>query len=258
MIQTIDFDIVELHSMKKYPKLLYYIGDTSLLSRPKISVVGTRHPTQYTKQLTHEICLKLSQNGMCIVSGGAMGVDAIAHNAAGASNTIMVAGTGLDKRYPAVNKKLIESIEKQGLVLSQFEEKKSSNAWHFPLRNELVVALSDTLIVMQADRDSGTMRSVEYAKKMGKKIYVLSHRAGESAGSNDLIYTNDATPIVDVDSFVEQFSTADVSKEEDSFLLYCQSNPSYDEAVQRYATEVFEYELLGKITIRNGQIFIGV
>ena len=61
---------------------------------------------------------KLSQVGICIVSGGAIGIDTLAHKGAGTSNTIMVAGTGLDKRYPAINKNMILDIEENGLVLS--------------------------------------------------------------------------------------------------------------------------------------------
>lgn len=93
MIQTIDFHIPELECMKVYPKSLYYIGNTALLSRPKISIVGTRHPITYTKLFTSEIARKLSLAGVCIISGGAQGVDGIAHQSAGVSNTIMVAVT---------------------------------------------------------------------------------------------------------------------------------------------------------------------
>lgn len=93
MIHTLDFHIPELECMKVYPQTLFYKGNLSLLTRPKISIVGTRHPNSYTKMMTAEIARKLSNVGMCIVSGGAQGVDGIAHNFAGVSNTIMVAVT---------------------------------------------------------------------------------------------------------------------------------------------------------------------
>ncbi len=257
MIKTIDFHIPELDAMKKYPKEIFYIGNAELLKRPKISIVGSRKPNQYARQFSHEIASKLSQAGVCIVSGGAIGVDAICHKAAGANNTIMVAGTGLDKRYPAINRNIIEEIEKKGLVLSQFQAGVPSNKYNFPLRNELVVALGDILIVTYADINSGTMRSVEYALKMGKEVYVLPHRIGESDGTNKLLNKGLAQAIYDVDEFVAKFGCVKENNiVRDEFLEYCKTNPTYDEAIAKFGAKIFEYELSGKIIVKNGKIFI--
>lgn len=173
MIQQIPFHILELDSMKKYPSELFYIGNTQLLKKRKISIVGTRRPNSYTKEFTHKLSSKLSNSGFCIVSGAALGVDAIAHNAAGFNNTIAVVANGLDIRYPSVNKNLISNIEKDGLMLSAYKEKEKARNYTFVLRNEIVVALGEVLIVTQADEKSGTLTSVEYALKMGKKVYTL-------------------------------------------------------------------------------------
>jgi len=257
MIQTIDFHLQELDCMKKYPKKLFYIGNALLLKKTKISIVGSRSPNQYAKQLIHEISTKLSQVGICIVSGGAIGIDAISHNAAGANNTIMIAGTGLDKRYPSINKNLIQKIEKEGLVLSQFQAGVPSNKYNFPMRNELIVALGDILIVAYADLNSGTMRSIEYALKMNKEIYVLPHRINESNGTNKLLDKGIAKAIFNVDEFITKFSK--IQNEDntvDKFLQYCQNNPTYDEAIIKYGAKVFEYELGGKIKINQGKIFL--
>lgn len=253
MIQTIDFHVPELEAMKVYPSPLYFLGNPTLLKRPKISIVGTRHPITYTKIYTQELARKLSNAGVCIVSGGAQGVDGIAHQSAGVANTIMVAGTGLDIRYPSLHVKLIESIEKEGLVLSQFEAGQPSLKWNFPLRNELIVALGEVLIVTQADLKSGTMRSVEFALKMQKPIYVLPHRLGESEGTNHLLSRGLATPLYDIDAFVAQFGESTLTCNDD-FLHYCSTQPLYHEAVEKFAGKVFEYECLGKIKVENGRI----
>ena len=256
-IKKIDFHISELDSMKKYPKNLYYIGNINLLQKTKVSIVGSRSPNQYARQCIHQISNKLSNAGICIVSGGAMGIDAIAHTGAGSSNTIMVAGTGLDKRYPSVNRNMIQEIENDGLVISQFEAGVPSNRWNFPLRNEVVVALSDILIVAYADINSGTIKSVEYAVKMGKEIYVLPHRIGESDGTNKLLEDGIAKAIYNVDEFISKYQNSGcINSNEDIFLAYCKSNPTYDEAVNEYGTKVFEYELEGKIEIINGIIYV--
>lgn len=256
MIATLEMHVAALESMKKYPKELFYKGESALLQRKKISIVGSRKPNQYARELTHILASKLSQNGLCIVSGGAIGTDAIAHKAAGAKNTIMVAGTGLDKRYPAVNTKIIQAIEEEGLVLSQFQAGTPSQKYNFPLRNELVVALGEVLVVMYADENSGTMRSVEYAKKMGKKIYVLPHRVGESAGTQRLLERGEAEAIYNVDAFVSRFSERMTTEgKRDDFLEYCSTHPSYEEAVKKFAQKVFEYELRAEIEIKNGKIY---
>jgi len=257
MIKEINFHINHLDAMKKYPKNIFYIGNTDLLKKRKISIVGTRKPNSYTKQYTHELAKLLSKNDICIVSGAAMGVDAISHHAAGSHNTIAVAGTGLDIRYPAVNKKLIEDIEKNGLILSQFPIKTPSQRYNFPIRNELVVALGEILIVTQADENSGTMRSVEFAIKMGKPIFVLAHRIGESIATNKLLEDGLATPIYDVNSFISDFlGFKKQIKHKDEFLEYCKNTPTYDEVMKQFPEKLFEYELNGKIKIENGLIFV--
>ena len=186
-----------------------------------------------------------------------MGVDAIAHNSAGVDNTIMIAGTGIDIRYPKINSKLIQDIEEQGLVLSQFKSHSPSTKYNFPLRNELVVALGDILIVSQADLNSGTMRSVEYALKMNKQIYVLAHRIGESLGTNQLLIDSKAKAIYNIDEFVSKYTGVSKSKKiKDEFFEFCSHNPTYEDAIIKYPTRVFEAELSGDIIVQNAKIYI--
>ena len=255
MTGTIDFRISELEAMKRYPETLYYRGSTGLLESRKVSIVGTRRPGAYTKSAVQQLAAALSKRGVTVVSGAAMGVDALAHRGAGAERTIAVLGCGLDHRYPAVNASLIEEIEKRGLVLSQFEPDFRATPWSFVVRNELVVALGEVLIVGEADRGSGTMRSVEYALKMGKSIYVLPHRLGESEGTTDLLKEGAAEAIYDIEEFASRFATgAEKSEEADDFTAFCKSSPTYEEAVKRFGDRVFEAELEGMIAVQDGRI----
>lgn len=257
MIQIVDFQIDALRDMKKYPEKLYCLGNLELLRSKKISVVGSRKPNQYARNITQELCSKLSHIGVKIVSGGAMGIDAIAHKSAGAQNTIMVAGTGLDTRYPSINKALIAEIEHKGLVLSQFAAGIPSQKYNFPLRNELIVALGEVLVVAYADLGSGTMRSVEYAQKMGKEIYVLPHRIGESEATNKLLQKGEAKAIYDIESFVAMFMDEEQKGlEEDEFLNYCRANPNYEDLMKYDAQKLFAYELQGIIEIKNNKIYV--
>ena len=253
-IKTINHKIKELKSMKKYPSELFYIGNTNLLQKPKISIVGSRHPNSYGKNFTSELSRELSSAGVCIVSGVAMGIDAIAHTNAGYDNTIAVVANGLDIKYPKVNKNIISSIEKQGLVLSQFREGSVAKKFSFVQRNEIVVALGDVLIITYADFNSGSLRSAEFALKMGKQIYVPPHRINESNGTNELLNKQLAKPIYNIKQFIEELGYKTIREEKDEFIEFCLINPTYDEAIFKYPTKVFEYELKGKIKIENGTI----
>ena len=219
MSQILTKHIPDLEGMKKYPPTLFYKGNLDLLQRPKVSIVGTRRPSNYTRQCTYTLANALAKRGVCVVSGAAMGVDTIAHTGAGEENTIAVVANGLEMRYPAVNQNLIANIENKGLVLSQFNDGFRATGWSFVVRNELVVALGDSLIVTEADLNSGSMRSVEYALKMGKEIFVLPQRLDESLGTNHLLHTLNATAIHDIEAFASTFGQiADDGMEKDDFF----------------------------------------
>ena len=257
MINKLDFKIDELTSMKKHPNEIFYIGNTELLKKRKVAIVGTRKPNLYSKEFTYKLASKLSNANICIVSGAAMGVDAIAHQGAKSDNTIAVVANGLDIKYPSVNKSLIIDIENNGLVLSAYKEKEKAKNYTFVLRNEIVVALGEVLIVTQADIDSGSLSSVDYALKMGKKIYTIPHRINESLGTQKLLQKGLIEVIYDIDEFVEKLSgKKSIQPQDDEVLNYCSFNPLYEDAFAKYSNKIFEYELEGKIKIENGKVYI--
>jgi DNA processing protein len=257
MIVPIIEAIPELDAMKKYPKELYAIGNQELLKRPKVSIVGTRRPSNYTKQFTYALAQALSSRGVAIVSGAAMGVDSIAHHAGKPENSIAVVANSLDVRYPAINKNLIEAIERQGLMLSQFPATFKATPWSFVVRNELVVALGDVLIVTEADENSGSMRSVEFALKMGKEIYVLPQQLDESRGTNSLLEKGLAKPIYNIETFADGYGvepSSDILKDE--FFYFCQKSPTLDSAIEKFEERVYEAELEGIIRIEGGLVHL--
>jgi len=257
MHTTLPFSIPELSSMKHYPDQLYYRGDLRLLYRPKISIVGTRRPNPYTRAITFELAKKLSLSGVTVVSGAAAGVDAIAHQGSGADNTIAILPSGINVRYPSANAELIESIENKGLTISPFEPDFTTREWSFVVRNEIVVALGDALIVTEADIGSGSMRSVEYALEMGKSIYVLPHRIRESTATRALLREGKAIAIDDIDLFVAQVSQKGRNAIEDTlFVSFCRTNPTYEEVVAKFPSDIFEAELSGVIEVRNGRVVV--
>ena len=247
----------ELNSMKTYPPEIFYAGNTELLKRVKVSIVGSRKTSKYSREMTHKLALTLSKAGVCVVSGGAMGVDAVAHLGAGASNTIAVLPCGINIKYPSVNKNLLTDIQNKGLLLSQFKEDEKARPWSFVVRNELVVALGDVLVVAEAELESGSMRSIEFALKMGKEIFVFPHRLGESSATNMLLKEGKAKAIYDIDIFVSRFGSLDKSKEQaDEFILFCQNSPTYEETLLKFPSRVFEAELNAEIEVKNGKVFL--
>jgi len=255
MGKSVNRHIKELENMKKYPKKLFFRGNLSLIDRVKVSIVGTRKPSNYTRVFTYNLAQALSKRGVCIVSGGAMGVDTLAHCGAKEDNTIMVVANGLDIYYPSLNRELIQNVEKKGLMISQFENGFKATNWSFVVRNEIVVALGDILIVTECDIKSGSMRSVEYALKMGKKIYVLPHRLGESLGTMKLVEDDRAEFIYDIDRFASMFGVeVDDDIVKDDFFYFCQKSPTFEECVKEFGSRVYEAELEGIISVEDGVV----
>ena len=238
--------------MKKYPNELFYKGNPALLKKRKISIIGTRRPSSYTKKFTHMLSTQLSKRNIIIVSGAAIGVDAISHFSAGPENTIAVVANGLDIKYPAINSKLITSIEEKGLMLSAYKNKEKARNYTFVHRNEIVVSLGEVLIVTEADQKSGSLTSVKYALDMGKKVYTLPHRLEESIGTQKLVSKGLIEPIYDLEKFLNSFG--EIIKEDDELTKYLNSFPLYEEAIKKYANKIFELELEGQIRIENGYI----
>ncbi len=254
MIKKLDFLPNELNSLKNPPKELYYIGNIALLKKKKISIVGTRKPINYTKEMTYKLSSSLSKAGFCIVSGAAMGVDAIAHKAS-FPNTIAIMPNSLDIIYPKINQTLIKSIYKDALALSEYKSETKATKYSFVIRNRIVVALGDFLIITEADENSGSLRSAQIASKLGKQIYVLSHRVNESKGTQQLLKLNLAKPIYDVDEFISKF-VDHVDQSGDKFLEFCKNSPTLKEALLKYGDMVYEYELDGKIEIKNLKVYL--
>ena len=242
--------------MKSYPDTIYFKGNPDLLLRTKVAIVGSRRASQYSLQVTYRLARALAKAGAVVVSGAAMGVDASAHRGAGAESTIAVLPCGIDLKYPAVNADLIEEIGEKGLLLSQFIPGFKATPWSFVTRNEVVVALSKVLVVTDAALESGSMRSVEFAKEMGKKIYVLPHRLGESEGTNMLLKSGEAEAIYDIEEFAQIFTDGHLLPREcDPFMEFCKKQPTYEEALERFSQELFEAELEGKIVVKSGRVF---
>jgi len=253
-MQTFNEIPQEFTKIKTPPKQLFYSGNLSLLDKPKVAIVGARSMLNYTRMLVHELSSKLAHAGVVVVSGAALGVDAAAHRAA-IKSTIAVMPTSLDQIYPKTNKEMIEQIYKEALAISEYPKGSRSNKYSFIERNRLVTALSDAVVIAQADSSSGSMHSARWAIEQGKELFVLPQRVGESNGTNALLASGDAQIIDNIDTFVERFGVLS-EQIDDELLNWCSKNSDYEEAYRRFGEQLLEYELNGKIAIENAKVIL--
>ena len=155
----------------KYPPFVIWTeGNADLLKESCIGVVGSRMPHSYSVDATRS--LVISNKDKVIVSGLAKGIDTIAHQEA--KKTIAVLGCGIDYIYPQANKQLYKQIlDNNGLLISEYPEITKPLSFHFPFRNRLIAALSNTLYVMECKRNSGTTTAINDALELGRNVKVL-------------------------------------------------------------------------------------
>jgi DNA processing protein len=174
------------------PMCLYVRGDASILAKPGIAVVGTRHPTPYGLGMSERLSCDLSAHGLIIISGLARGVDTAAHrgtvNAKG--KTIAVFGTGVDVMYPRENGKLAEQILScGGALISEFPIGSFAAPQNFPIRNRIISGLSVGVLVLEAGEYSGTRITARCALEQSREVYAVPGNVTNklSWGPNTLI-----------------------------------------------------------------------
>lgn len=159
------------------PAVLYYTGDISGLDdEVSIAVVGTRKSNDYTIEVTKWLCEALARAGAVVISGCAVGIDAMAHFGAlkGKGRTIAVLGCGIDVNYPAENNLLKQEILKRGgALISELPPKTNTNSKYFPIRNRLIAGLSLGVLITHAPSRSGSLITAEHALEQGKEVYCV-------------------------------------------------------------------------------------
>lgn len=166
-----------LKNIENPPIVLYIKGDISKLNLQKmIGVVGTRKITSYGEQITKLFSFDLALSGFTIVSGLAMGVDAIASWSAieAGGKTVAVLGNGVDLAFPTSNEKLYDRIlESGGAIVSEFPLGQSPTIGSFPSRNRIIAGLSLGVLVTEGAEDSGSLITADYAFKFGRKVFAV-------------------------------------------------------------------------------------
>ena len=157
------------------PVLLYVKGDPALLSRQSIAVVGARSATPQGEANAEAFATVLSQGGLGIVSGLALGIDAAAHRGglAGPGSTVAVIGTGADRIYPARNATLARRIAEAGVIVSEYPLGTAPLAHNFPRRNRLIAGLAKGVLVVEAALKSGSLITARLAIDCGREVFAI-------------------------------------------------------------------------------------
>ncbi len=165
----------QLAALADGPPEFYALGDVSLLHRPQVAVVGSRHPTAAGQRIAAQITRDLVAAGLAITSGLARGIDAAAHEAALAAGgaTIAICGCGLDICYPREHRGLFERIARHGLLVSEFPPGTPPRAPHFPQRNRIISGLSRGVVVVEAAADSGSLITARRAAVQGREVFAV-------------------------------------------------------------------------------------
>lgn len=202
-----------LRQLYDAPVCLYYKGSLPSDKTPSVAIVGSRSASTYGRSIAHKMAGELAQAGVSVISGMAAGIDACGHAGAiaGGGRTYAVLGCGVEVCYPAVNKSLYEEIIKNGGVLSEYPPETKPHPGQFPVRNRIISALSDAVIVVEARKKSGSLITVDQALEQNKEVLAVPGRITDktSEGCNHLIQmgaaliteTKDILDILGVNSY---------------------------------------------------------
>ncbi len=220
-----------LRGVPRVPLALYVRGGGSLDDGgDPVAMVGTRRCSAYGARCARSLARSLGCQGCTVISGGALGIDGASHGGAmeGGSQTWAVLGTGVDRIYPGDHEELFGHIMEEGLLISQFPLGTEPRPWRFPLRNRVVAALAERLVVVEAPLRSGALITARQALEMGREVWAVPGRIGEKVceGSNRLLFDG-AFPLVDPQEFVDLYGGGSLFSEA----------PSADTAGLGYSTE---------------------
>jgi DNA processing protein len=168
-----------LAALARPPDPLFALGRPELAAADCVALVGTRRPDEEGRRWTARAARALAGSGLVVVSGGAAGIDAQAHRAAGLERTVAVLGAGFARPYPGEHRGLFAEIARQGLLLSEWPPWTRPDTWRFPRRNRVIAGLCRAVVVVQAPARSGALNTAHHAAEEGREVLVCPGRGGD-------------------------------------------------------------------------------
>ena len=190
------------------PDILYYVGDIAVCDNLIIAVIGKRNAEERYLRIAHRIGELLAKEGCTVLNGLAIGCDTQALEGAIAAKgkVIAVMPGGLDEIYPKSNKKLAEKIvENGGCLISEYPNGTKPKRYTFVQRDKIQAMLSNKVLLVASEKESGTMHTAEYAMKLAKPLgcFVESSERETPEGNRFLVESNMASAVCDTDTLME-------------------------------------------------------
>lgn len=178
-----------LKQISDYPPVITVYGNSGILNKPSISLVGSRNSSINGCKFTENLCKDLAKHKILSVSGLARGIDTAAHKGSLEYGTIAVVATGIDIIYPAQNKDLFKRIGEKGAVIAEMPYGSMPKAQNFPRRNRIISGMSMATIVVEANLRSGSLITARMALEQNREVFAVpgSPLDGRSEGTNKLI-----------------------------------------------------------------------
>ncbi|WP_029520078.1 DNA-processing protein DprA [Persephonella sp. IF05-L8] len=272
------FNLVSLAD-EEYPQLLkeipdppvyiYYTG--KLPDDKSISIVGSRKFSSYGKTITTKLAEQLVNDGICIISGLAAGIDSIAHYVAikNGGHTVAVLGNGIDQIFPYENKKLYEKIIENGCLISEFPIGTKASKYTFPIRNRIIAGLSYGTVITEAAEKSGALITAKYANEYGRVVFSVPTNITNPYGrGNNILIKEGAIPLTEIEDIYEHipylnrnnFAENIQISEEEKKILNAMAEPVHIDTVvektgipyDRLINLIFEMELKDLISNVDG------
>jgi DNA processing protein len=239
------------------PPVLFVRGELISQDTCAVAIVGTRRASSYGREVAYTLTRELVQQGVTIVSGLALGIDAIAHQTAvdAGGRTVAVLGSGVDQIYPSSNRSLAQAIMKKGAVVSEYPIGTKPEATNFPPRNRIISGLSLCVIVIEAGQRSGALITANFAAEQGREVFAVpgSILHPGSVGCNQLIQ-NGATPLLSVDDVLSQLELDRVMAQSE-VRQSVTADPAESQLLNHLSGEPKHVdELVHEITLAAGQI----
>jgi len=178
-----------LAAVEDAPPILTVLGETQLLQRPMIAVVGARNASANGRRFARELAAELGQGGLVVVSGMARGIDAAAHLGGLETGSIAVVAGGVDVVYLEENRGLYDALVRQGAIVAELPLGTEPQARHFPRRNRIISGMALGVVVVEAAARSGSLITARFALDQGREVFAVpgSPLDPRARGCNDLL-----------------------------------------------------------------------
>jgi DNA processing protein len=181
------------------PRCLYCRGAPPDPEKPAVAVVGTRRPGSDAAREALALGREFARLGITVISGLALGIDALAHRGCleGGGRTVAVLGSAVDEVYPASNRPLARRIlESGGALVSEYEPGTKPRKWHYPQRNRIISGLARAVVIVEAPAGSGALHTARFALEQGRDLFVASSGAASSRGEGTRRLAEEGCPVI--------------------------------------------------------------